>query len=136
MKLLPIRIIAGWAVRWNTWYADDKDMSEDLLWLSQIDVSTCNPSNLFIDVGWYRDHYRAILAESWDNDPLAEIVSTEASTVIDTIEDWMLNSHKYFIECRGEDGKITRRAKTWRDNPMPRFYNPLEDDDLLKEEEL
>lgn len=130
MKLNPIRIPAGWIVQWNIWYDDDHN-SQDLLWLNQIDVNSYKTSGIFIDVGWYQDTYKAVLADNWDDEPFTEIISADASEVIEAIEEWMLNYHKYIIERQDKDGNIIRRAKTWRDNPVPRFYNPLEDNDLL-----
>ena len=123
MKLLPIRISAGWLVRWNTLCEDEEDNhSQDLLWLQHLDINNDNkPDGLFIDIGRYGDLYTAILAENWEDKPFVSSSSKDIKFVMEAVENWMVDWYKL------------NRHKTWRDNPVPRFHNPLEDDDLLEE---
>ncbi len=98
MKLLPIRICAGWNVRWNHLEENTNAeifLSEDLLWLQHMDRNN-KPDDLFIDVGWYRDTYKAVLNDNWDHDkkPYAEFLDTDVNKVIEIIEDRMFDQHK------------------------------------------
>ncbi|GLZ80692.1 hypothetical protein Afil01_54990 [Actinorhabdospora filicis] len=101
-RLLPLRIPTGWTVQWNTLHVRrlpsgliEVNDSEDLLWAERLPPSWLTGEKkaahrkVGLDIGWYRDTFRAVILDpDWDS-IAADITTTDLDELVATVEDWL-----------------------------------------------
>lgn len=97
--LVPLRVSTGWTVQWNTWHVRrlpsglfETNDSEDLAWIQKLKPTWVEDDDDFrtmaVDVGWYRDTFRAVVLDpGWDN-IYAKLETTDLTEVVATVEKW------------------------------------------------
>lgn len=98
-RLQPLRIIAGWTIKYNNFseYDPETDGSEYCLELCE-DLLQLTNNNLLIDLGWYGDFYNGhyilyVVDMTYENPfylPVEKFVSRSKQEIIDCLEKWQI----------------------------------------------